>query len=437
MKFTDYIQGKRRGKEANALEREAMNDAFLQDAMDGYDTVKDNPMSAIKALEKRVSAAYSPAPKRNIKRILFRAGAAMLVLLIGTQVLRWFHTNQTITLPEKNAVTVLPSVKQDSVFTEKKKPVRKEIFIADNAPKKIAPKKTRTENQIVNTEEITNNTFDETISAFKSEESMDKKQVESSISALKPESLRIDSIPSSPKLLSNYLTSVNENKLTGALAGRAAGITVTQKKENDIIIRGTSSLTKSLPEKRVRGRLIDETGEALIGAQVTLKNKKQVGTITDLNGEFELNIPPNLADSVLVASYVGMERKEFLAKENTGDIKLPADSKALNEVVVVGYGATKKSRMTGSTTKAHVPTFGKKEFIQYFKSNYDKDICNGHALYIQTKFRINEQGRPEDIEIIETSCAELEEELKDWLSASPMWTERNTKVILTIKIKRK
>ena len=39
MKLIDYIQGKRRGQEANRLEREAMNDPFLQDAIDGFDRI--------------------------------------------------------------------------------------------------------------------------------------------------------------------------------------------------------------------------------------------------------------------------------------------------------------------------------------------------------------------------------------------------------------
>ena len=55
MKLKDYIQGKRHGKEANRLEREAMNDPFLNDAIDGFDSVEGDHLSVIAELEKQIA----------------------------------------------------------------------------------------------------------------------------------------------------------------------------------------------------------------------------------------------------------------------------------------------------------------------------------------------------------------------------------------------
>ena len=54
MNLKEYIQGKRYGKEANQLEREAMNDPFLQDAIDGFDSVQGEHLQVIEALEKKI-----------------------------------------------------------------------------------------------------------------------------------------------------------------------------------------------------------------------------------------------------------------------------------------------------------------------------------------------------------------------------------------------
>ena len=68
MKLIDYIQGKRRGKEANELEREAMNDPFLLDAIDGFDAVPGDHLSAMQDLEYQLQ---QKATKRK-QRINYR-----------------------------------------------------------------------------------------------------------------------------------------------------------------------------------------------------------------------------------------------------------------------------------------------------------------------------------------------------------------------------
>ena len=421
-----------------------MNDAFLQDAMDGYDAVQENPMPAIQTLEKRVAAASVPTKKRNVKRIAAWTAAAVLVLLLGTQALKWFTAENA--LPTKPVIAVSPVVKPDSAATETPAIIHGDHLIADNTPKHITHKKPssakitsadvmaaeKTDSPALEVAEVS-------VSAFKTYDTLDKKYA-SAISSLKTNHLQTDSSVLAFKSMNEHLSSLNENQSQNVLLGKVAGVVVTQEKgkENNIRIRGISSLSTASPVKKVKGRLVDENGEAIIGGMVALKKGKTTGTTTNMNGEFELYIPKNVKDSLLVASYIGMQPKEFLAKENTGDVKLLADSRTLDEVVVIGYGVTKKKVMTGSVTaKAKVQTFGKKEFIQYFKINYDKEICPEQKLYIKVKFKVNEQGRPTDIQVLKTSCVELEEELKDWLNASPMWTKRNKTVKMTLKIKRK
>jgi TonB-linked SusC/RagA family outer membrane protein len=96
----------------------------------------------------------------------------------------------------------------------------------------------------------------------------------------------------------------------------------------------------------VRGTVTDEKGEALPGVSIVLKGTQQ-GTTTNSEGNFNLEI---LDDKrVLVFSYVGYISQEvYVGSSVSIDVKLKVDDKALDEVVVVGYGTQKKSNMTGA-----------------------------------------------------------------------------------------
>ncbi len=97
---------------------------------------------------------------------------------------------------------------------------------------------------------------------------------------------------------------------------------------------------------KVRGQVVDEQGEPMPGATVIVKGK-QGGTITDVDGKFQLEVPGN---AILVVSYVGYKDREIAVRNRAiiETIKLEADNKMLDQVIVVGYGTQKKSDLTGS-----------------------------------------------------------------------------------------
>ena len=95
----------------------------------------------------------------------------------------------------------------------------------------------------------------------------------------------------------------------------------------------------------VKGIVKDNFGEPVIGANVTEKGTTN-GMITDLDGNFSLTVQKN---AILVISYIGYVTQEIAIKGNTNlNITLKEDSKALEEVVVIGYGTARKSDVTGS-----------------------------------------------------------------------------------------
>jgi len=98
----------------------------------------------------------------------------------------------------------------------------------------------------------------------------------------------------------------------------------------------------------VKGTVVDSSGEPLIGATVIVKGQASLGTVTDIDGNFQLTVPSNR--SVLVISYVGMTTKEVKADGQLLKVTLEEDNQ-LEEVVVVGYGQQKKASVVGAITQ--------------------------------------------------------------------------------------
>ncbi|WP_346709780.1 SusC/RagA family TonB-linked outer membrane protein [Phocaeicola salanitronis] len=112
-------------------------------------------------------------------------------------------------------------------------------------------------------------------------------------------------------------------------------------------VSGNSDLSvlSAQQNRSISGKVVDENGEVLIGVSLLVKGTT-IGTITDFDGNFSLEVPEN---ATLVVSYVGFKTQEFKVEGRTDwTIKLESDNKVLDEVVVVGYGVVKKSDLTGS-----------------------------------------------------------------------------------------
>ena len=104
----------------------------------------------------------------------------------------------------------------------------------------------------------------------------------------------------------------------------------------------------SIQAQTVSGEVIDETGEAVIGANVILEGTT-IGAVTDLDGKFEIDAKPG---DVLIVSYLGYKNRVItVGTDKLININLEADAESLDEVVVIGYGTSKKSHLTGAISK--------------------------------------------------------------------------------------
>nr|WP_230580820.1 TonB-dependent receptor [Xylanibacter ruminicola] len=130
----------------------------------------------------------------------------------------------------------------------------------------------------------------------------------------------------------------------------------------------------------LKGNVIDENGEPVIGATVAEKSNPKNATITDFDGNFVVNVK---AGQIITISYIGYETQEKPAK-NGMTIRLQPDNKVLDEVVVVGYGVQKKSSVTGAISQV------KPEDME------NRTIANAQQAL---------QGKTSGVQIIQSSAA--------------------------------
>ncbi len=106
------------------------------------------------------------------------------------------------------------------------------------------------------------------------------------------------------------------------------------------------SVLSVMQGKTIKGQILDETGESMIGVSVLVKGTT-IGTVTDFDGNYTLEVPSG--KNILEISYIGYKTKEITIGNNSLiNIKMEPDTQGLDEVVVIGYGTVKKRDLTGA-----------------------------------------------------------------------------------------
>ncbi len=130
---------------------------------------------------------------------------------------------------------------------------------------------------------------------------------------------------------------------------------VSKVQGNNILLMSGAKTNVSAQQQTVtvRGKITDNQGEPLPGVNIVMKGNRQVGAISDIDGNYSIYVPSG--NETLVFTYVGFQQQEVaLAGRSTVNITLSADSRALDEVVVVGYGTQKKENLTGAVSSVDV-----------------------------------------------------------------------------------
>lgn len=543
MKLKDYIQGKRRGKEANELERKALQDPFLQDALDGFDVVKGDHWADIDKMEKRL---VRQKPKRSSRRNWIWSAAAMLVVFLGTQIYRWINQDEVIktsqqienksiavdslVLENQEITTEIPKISQNPDLIAQSKPAKqvkaKQSKAAARQKAKNKAQMAEDELVVVSFESQKKSEIARTVKANEMQvpelviaenkektQSVDEafqKQLSGKLSGVsrgntkirgiadrptlaasklvkgkivdefgKPLigasvviknlpgigvktdldgnfSLKISDYSDSTKLMASYvgyekmeIPLLAENKTYQMQPDDKEIETVTvigSLAQSKVSVAGsvTAENIKEIRPSKIKGRVIDEYGEPLIGAIVKVKNS-DISTTTNLDGEFSMKVPNEVSDKLNV-NFIGYEGAEVaINSSNLGDIKLSPDLALLEEVVVVGFG-TKKNKLFSKTESFEIVKISpknssvdvvfenKKQFADFVKQHLKNDVCAEKPKKLNLILTLNSKGEIVEMQTKRFPCPEMKDELLRIFENAPNWTLKNKKMQVTIHL---
>ena len=387
MTLLDYIRGARRGKEAHRLEKEAMRDPFLADALEGYSRVGNGADEQIEELRRRIRARA--VRKRNHAVVWSIAASLLIGVCIGSYFL---FQEKPLSDEARMAMEQAVHPKPLSVYEEEKKDELAEVVIKDSAgPSKKLISENKKKKMLAPSSEVP--------------QVMTQELMEEALEAT------IDDEPSA---------------MDKKMVMRAS------------VANDSSFNAKVAVVGKVRGKVTDPSGEPLVGATVRVKGTNQ-GTISDENGDFTLKTDGNRELSV---DYIGYE-SVVLPADTTKDllIAMNVDDATLDEVVVVGYGSQPKSSVTGAIMSLKMsgtpqPSIGRKAFRRYLKENLvhpsDKECARAKGKVILT-FRVDKDGRPESISVKKGLCASADKEAIRLIEEGPDWTIGDEPVEVSIR----
>ena len=419
MKLLDYIRGLRKGKEAHRLEKESMQDPFLADAMDGYNQVEGNHEQRIEKLRMQVSA--HSAKKKNTYAITWSIAAC---LIIGFGISSYF-------LFLKKSMTDEVFIAEESVSTKLAEPAAPPTPAIPATP--TVPATPQKEIALATTKVKTDSTPISEITARQA----DKKDMIAKIQATSQPQQGTPPVATVP-----VMEEVSEE--TAALQEVVATMD-TFESESDKKMKLAKVATILPQNNMIKGRVTNEKGEPLIGASVTYKGTN-IGTITNMNGEFSLVKKDD--KKRLTAEYIGYDPVEIrIDTSRTMLIAMNENKQALNEVVVVGYGAkkNKKSTTTGNvvTVKEQAkkeitpqPVIGKRSYQKYLKENLVRptdDNCKDIKGEVVLSFFVDEEGKPQNITVIHGLCEFADKEAIRLVKEGPKWTSGKLPARVTVR----
>ncbi|MDR3062343.1 MAG: carboxypeptidase-like regulatory domain-containing protein [Dysgonamonadaceae bacterium] len=379
MKLLDYIKGYRKGKNAHRIERQAMEDPFLEEALDGFDSVEGNHAKQIEALQKRISKKLQPKTY-HLRTWSIAAGILICISIGGYFLVQYFPK------PDLHSVVAYKEeIKSDE-----------NTAIVLNESVEIEPYTLTEEKTIPLRPKEKDKLEDVKIKMEKMPVSVDALPV-TSIQTKKPEAI----------LKHPYAY----QEITGEVAGILSKVHL------------------------IGGKVVDREGEPLAGVSITQKGT-QLGAVTGIDGTFSLNTNNN---NPLEARYLGFESKEFsIDTSKMMLITMAENRQMLDEVVVLGYGTQIKG-ITGSVDASRQkpsPLMGMKAYQKYIGNSMIRPTdseCAGKKGTVVLEFSVDAKGNPINIVVKKSICISLDMEALRLLQQGPKWTTGTGTVELKVK----
>ncbi|MDQ6763357.1 MAG: carboxypeptidase-like regulatory domain-containing protein, partial [Bacteroidota bacterium] len=390
--FARYYAGTMPSAEMNALEKAALEDPFLADALEGYAYSKD-PESDVAAIRERLAENRKSKKMFSILSLTQNTWwrvAALVIIIAGAGYL-FYRTNN---MAPQNS-------------------------LADNDRTK-SPAKVEAPSLVLKDTGANN------------EVAFENKKVP------KADKINRVSLPKPKTVIQHEIN--NPQPITNANADKEATSLMMAKADP---VANNNALPRSINKKdtakqyMLTGKVTDEIGVPIPNATITFKNKQEE-TITDTSGSFSLISADS--NAALVASAIGFSPKNFLLKKDVQPtITMSRSGANLDEVVITGYATKRKKALAPSRNlqgkvagvqikkQAIQPFPVNDKFTKYLQENlvsmYDKNN-NRLTGEVVLSFSINKKGRPRNIKVLKSTCEDCEEQAIHLLENGPDWEGR-------------
>jgi hypothetical protein len=437
-----YLQGKLSPAEMHTLEKAALQDPFLADALEGYQsadltTAKDHLDEIQRRLRSRdkdrVPVLISARPVIKWWRI-----AAIALIVIGAGSISLYLFNNTPATTEIVQQT-LPASK-DSVLAPPLADQQQKQPVASDKPT-LAEKATAAARHPENTPGAENMAGKERAASTLARGEL--------VTIRNRDSNAIATLVKPPPEYDRDDAKKIEQPLT-ALQGRVAGVQANpaNKPAGKLMMRENTSGNRFPDQHSFTGQVIDSGGKPIPGAIVRIGNGDKYVAAND-KGDFRFSLPDTVSRIEITALGFTPQQQQLLTGKQT-QIVLKESDNNLSEVVVIGYGVQRRKDVSGSVTVARgknmvelIPANGWESFTKYLSDKIDsvrtRNIGSVFNGTIEAELDLSRKGKVKEVTILSTFNTSLNELIirsikngPDWLLADGKPARGKKKIIVTL-----
>ncbi|WP_258102645.1 energy transducer TonB [Marinoscillum sp. MHG1-6] len=446
-----YLKGELSPSEAHRLEREALDDDFVGEAMSGWEQFDEEALSA-DMIELRRRLTKKPTSSGMPWMKVAAVGALLLLAGYGA----WFFIensieDKTITQKlEKEVEEEQPiqppvteqrdeaEVPESEEATGEEEQVSNETALEEGADQESEPPMVTSDD--VREEEVP--VALEIMDVAPEEEvDMEIEEVEiideasefafNEVSTAEPEPEDEMTVAKEESMVAAQA----EPDVDEALSGRLAGVSVSRSmKRKEAAQQPSAAVAGENTQRVITGVVLDgESMEPIPGVTINVEGAV-IGAVSDLDGKYQIEVPEYAEN--LVFSFIGYEsEKRTINGFNVINVELGADLMALEEVVVIGYGESKRSAITGAVSTVEMDQAGSsyqnaapvdgmdafKEYIQSNKNYPDSAGQNEIEGTVKLKLSVSSGGRITNIEVKRSLGFGCDEEAIRLIEEGPKW----------------
>lgn len=416
-----YLSGKLTPAEMHALEKRALDDPFLAEALEGGSTISPQDFSDdIRSLNTSILSRKSAIihakhsfwtwPLRIAAGLILLAVSAYIVINIADE--KNQENSLALNQPSlnesspKTSTPIADSVSSHGVMQKSERSKSSD----EPASQESVPQKDKLQEEAEDkSKPVPNYNQSETLSDQEEE-------------VIEEEEIDIDK--------SIAASRVAESEISREEEAREKSLDEAKKRSEGLAQSNSSqprALKADVPTKTIKGKVTDvDDGLPLPGVNVLVQGST-TGTTTDLNGNYEIVVPET--NKNIVFSFIGMESQEVVvASDQTNqqvNVQLAPDVSELSEVVVVGYGTGEEKELEDIKWELTEPEGGKKAYRNYLESNLrypQVALENKVEGKVTVQFTVEPNGQLSDFRVVKSLGSGCDNEVIRLIKEGAKWT---------------